>query len=95
MKEIWINLELNFESYEFSNFIDFFRIFLNLFSIFKVFKTIRKGKKGLFYRAGPRWMRCGMQGHVAEPRGPTGAPTWRECDTCVYLFTCNIGLKYI
>ena len=27
MKEIWINLELYFESYEFSNFYRFFRIF--------------------------------------------------------------------
>ena len=35
MKEIWINLELYFESYEFSNFRDFFRIFLNLFLILK------------------------------------------------------------
>ena len=70
MKEIWINLELYFESYEFSNFRDFFWIFLNLFSIFKVLKTIKKGKKGLFYRAGPTWMRRGMQGHVVEPRGP-------------------------
>ena len=27
MKEIWINLELYFESYEFSNFSGFFQIF--------------------------------------------------------------------
>ena len=33
MKEIWINLELYFESYEFYNFQGFFRIFLILFSI--------------------------------------------------------------
>ena len=33
MKEIWINLELYFESYEFYNFRDFFRIFPILFSI--------------------------------------------------------------
>ena len=31
MKEIWINLELYFESYDFYNFRDFFWIFLNLF----------------------------------------------------------------
>ena len=29
MKEIWINLELYFKSYEFSNFSGFFQIFLN------------------------------------------------------------------
>ena len=34
MKEIWINLELYFENYEFSNFRDFSRIFMNLFSSF-------------------------------------------------------------
>ena len=33
MKEIWINFELYFESYEFYNFQGFFRIFLILFSI--------------------------------------------------------------
>ena len=35
MKEIWINLELYFKSYEFSNFQGFLRIFSELFSIFK------------------------------------------------------------
>ena len=30
-KQIWINLELYFESYEFYNFSEFSRIFLNLF----------------------------------------------------------------
>ena len=29
--QIWINLELYFESYEFSNFSEFFGISLNLF----------------------------------------------------------------
>ena len=47
MKEIWINLELYFESYEFSNFRDFFWIFLNLFLIFKVLKIIIKKAKGV------------------------------------------------
>ena len=86
MKEIWINLELYFERYEFSNFRDFLWIFLNLFLIFKVLKTIKKGKKGLFYRAGPTWMRCGTQGHVAEPHGPTRVPTWHRCYTCAYIY---------
>ena len=51
MKEICINLELYFESYEFSNFRNFFRIFLNLFSIFEVLKTIEKRKKGVIFIA--------------------------------------------
>ena len=33
MKEIWINLELYCESYDFYNFYEFFWNFLNLFSI--------------------------------------------------------------
>ena len=35
MKEIWINLELYCESYEFSNFLGFFQLFLN-FSELKI-----------------------------------------------------------
>ena len=35
MKEIWTNLQLYIESYEFSNFRDFSIFFLNLFSVFK------------------------------------------------------------
>ena len=32
-------------------------------------------------------MRRGMQGHVAEPRGPTRAPAWRGGDMCaIYIF---------
>ena len=31
-------------------------------------------------------MRRGTQGHVAEPRGPTRAPAWHGCDTCVYIY---------
>ena len=51
MKKIWINLELYFESYEFSNFRDFFQIFQNLFLDFKLLKRIKKGgKKGVFSR---------------------------------------------
>ena len=34
-KQIWINLELHFESYDFYNFLEFFWIYLDLFSIFK------------------------------------------------------------
>ena len=54
MKEIWINLELYFESYEISNFRDFFWIFLNLFLIFKVLKQLKNGKKGFIFVRDPR-----------------------------------------
>ena len=33
-KQIWINLELYFESYDFYNFIEFSRIFLILFKFY-------------------------------------------------------------
>ena len=62
MKEIWINLELYFESYEFSIFRDFFWIFLNLFRFLNNKNELKMGQK---------WMRRGTQGHVATPRGPT------------------------
>ena len=35
MKEIWINLELYFESYEFSNFFRFILNFSEFFGIFR------------------------------------------------------------
>ena len=59
MKEIWINLELYFESYDFYNFKGFFRIFyefifdLNLIKIIKI-----NAKSGLFPRRAT-WMRRG------------------------------------
>ena len=34
-KQIWINLELYFKSYEFYNFLEFFWIYLIFISIFK------------------------------------------------------------
>ena len=86
MKEIWINLELYFESYEFSKFYGFFRIFLNLFSSLNRLKQLKNNKKGFIFHAGPTWMRRGTQGHVAEPRGPTRAPAWRGGDTCVHIY---------
>ena len=36
MKQIWINLELYFKRYEFSNFLEFFRFFLNLKLIYSI-----------------------------------------------------------
>ena len=87
MKEIWINLELYIERYEFSNFRDFYGFFLNLFSIFKLLKQLKNWKKGVYFCAGPTWMQCGTQGHVAKPRGPTRAPAWCGGDTChAYLY---------
>ena len=38
-KQIWINLELYFESYDFYNFYEFSGIYLNLFLILKSFKN--------------------------------------------------------
>ena len=65
MKEIWINLELYFESYEFSNFRDSFRILLNLFLIFKVLKQLKKGKKGVYFCARSMWMRRATRPHAS------------------------------
>ena len=63
-------------------FSRFFWNFPNLFLIFKEFKMIKKrGKKGVDFCAGPTWVRCGTEGHVAEPRRPTQAPAWRGGDT--------------
>ena len=41
-QQIWINLDLYFESYEFFNFYEFPRIFLNLFNSIFYFKIIKK-----------------------------------------------------
>ena len=68
MKEIWINLELYFKSYEFSKFQGFFWI---NFTIFNVKNNIKISKKGGVYSRGAMWMRRGTQGHVAAPHGPT------------------------
>ena len=53
---------------------------------FKSFKIILKRiKEGLFSR-GTHANATGMQGDMAEPRGPTRAPAWRRGDTCVHMF---------
>ena len=50
MKEIWINLELYFESYEFSNFRDFFIDFSEFIFEFSEFKIIKKrARRGLVF----------------------------------------------
>ena len=60
-KQIWINFELYFESYEFYNFYEFSRTFLNLINSIFYFKIIKKNKKRDLFTA--RW--CGR----AKPRG--------------------------
>ena len=39
-KQIWLNLELYFESYDFSNFIEFSGIFMILFKVYFWFLDI-------------------------------------------------------
>ena len=51
------------------NFLEFFWIYLSLCSIVKVFKLIKNMQKKGIYRAGPTWMRRGMQGDEKKPRG--------------------------
>ena len=62
-KQIWLNLELYFTSYDFSNFIEFYGIFLNLFDFyfdFQIFKLIKKGAKmGVLSRV-YTWRWCGV-----------------------------------
>ena len=70
MKEIWINLELYINKYDFYNLGNFFG-FLNRFSYFIVdflnpFLINKKIKMGV----GPAWMRRGTRGHVVVPRRP-------------------------
>ena len=46
------------------------------------------------------WMRRGMQGHVAKPRGPTRVPAWHGGDMCIFIFTriimviVHISIRY-
>ena len=54
-KQIWINLEFYFKSYDFYNFEDFFGIFLNLFNCIFGFKLIKKNKKGVLYYHALTW----------------------------------------
>ena len=69
MKEIWINLELYFESYEFYNFQGFFPDFSDFIFDFK--SLLNKLKKWVYSSRGATWMRRGNPGHVAAPHGPT------------------------
>ena len=74
MKEIWINLELYFESYEFYNFQGFFRIFLLLFSIENHFEKNKKNKKrGLDFAGVPRGCDVALRATWQRHAGPRGA----------------------
>ena len=96
-KQIWINLQLYFESYDLYNFIEFSGIFLNLFRFifnFYLIKIIKKLAKWVHLSREPTWMRRGMQGHVALPRGRTRVPAWHWGDVYIYLFYIH-RLSYI
>ena len=92
MKEIWINLELYIKSYEFSIFRDFFRIFWLILRFLNDKNDLQKSKKGFIFRAGPTWMRRGMQGHMAALRRPTRRLRGVMSIIYIYLY---IGLIYI
>ena len=61
----------------FRDFLEFSEFIFDL----NLLKTIKKIKKAVDFFTGPTWVRRGMQGHVAEPHGPTRAPEWRGGDT--------------
>ena len=56
----------------FRDFSEFFLIFNDFIFYLNRFKINKKNKKYRFFfcRAGPAWMRRGMQGHMAAPREP-------------------------
>ena len=82
MKEIWINLELYFERYDFYNFNGFFWTFPDFYDFIFYLKTFKINKKMQIARgshAGATWH--------ARPRGRAtrtrATPTWRVI--CIYL----------
>ena len=91
MKQIWINLELYFESYEFSNFLGIFMDFSGFILDFKSIKTIKINKKGLFFVRDPRGCdvarKATWQNQVDPRERLRGAEVTRVC-----IFTRNIGL---
>ena len=54
-------------------------------------KTFKINKKNCKKRAGPTRVRCGAQGHVAEPRGP--AQRLRGAFYIYSLFIITISIK--
>ena len=73
MKEIWINLELYFQSYDFYKFEGFFPDFSDFIFDLKELKTIKKGQKGIFFARVPRG--CDVEGKATwqSHAGPRGA----------------------
>ena len=78
MKEIWINLELYFKRYIFTNFRDFSDFIFYL----KTFKINKKVQKARGSHAGATWhaMPCGRATRTRA------APTWRV----LYLYSLFI-----
>ena len=58
------------------NFSGIFLILFKCIFDFSVFKLIEIKAKRVHISREPTWMRHGMQGHVAEPRGPVRVPAW-------------------
>ena len=74
MKEIWINLELYFKSYEFSNLKDFFWIFLIYFMIFLMLKIRFKNAKMVYiFARDPRGCDVALRATWQRHAGPRGA----------------------
>ena len=97
-KQIWINLELYFKSYDFSNFQEFLGIYLNIFSFLNLLKIIKiSKKKGGILSCGTRADATWLQGHVAEPREPTGplrgVEVTRVREIYLYIIYCYIVLE--
>ena len=55
-------------------------------------KKFKNGKKGVYFPAGPTWMRRGTEGHMGEPRRPTRALAWRDV---IYIYDIYIYISYI
>ena len=89
-KQIWINLELYFESYEFYNFYEFSGIFLNLFLIYFLFVAFKMNEKlakmGFISRV-YTWMRRGTRGHVPLPRG--------QCSYACVVLMWHVAYLYL
>ena len=81
MKEIWINLELYFESYDFYNFLGFFFWIFLFYFLFKTFKINKKMAKNFYFSRG---FHVDATWHL----GPRGA-------YAAYIFIYFIYILYI
>ena len=52
----------------------------------------KKSAKMGYFTHGPMWIRYGMQGHVALPRGRARLLAWRGCDTWTHIYIYYIVL---